>query len=261
MTVSEHPAEEDEGQVMTEAPAEKRSGEPNTKVLVVEDDPLVRKAIRMTCESESMVVREVDRGSQVLEAVNSFQPDVVILDIKLPDVVGFDVCRDIRAAGHTMPVIILSAQNEEIDVVLGLEIGANDYVSKPFRPRELIARIAAQLRRNNKKSQKQSSTEEFSVGGLQIFPGERRVVRDGVDIDLTHTEFDLLLHLASNAGRVISHENIFATVWGMTEPHRSRVLPVHIGNLRRKVEEDPARPRYILTVPGIGYRFAQVPPQ
>ena len=226
---------------------------------MVEDDPLVRKAIRLTCETEHYHVEEVSRGGDALAAVEKFKPDLVILDIKLPDIVGFDVCRELRGAGHTMPIIILSAQNEEIDVVLGLEIGANDYVPKPFRPRELLARIAAQLRRIGKIAPQPTHGDELAFGNLAIMPGERRVRRGDLEIELTHTEFDLLLHLAVNAGHVLSHDNIFSSVWGMTEPNRSRVLPVHIGNLRRKVEEDPAHPRFILTVPGIGYRFAQIP--
>jgi DNA-binding response OmpR family regulator len=220
---------------------------------------LVRKALRLTCESENFVVEEVSRGGDALAAVKKFKPDVVLLDIQLPDVVGFDVCREIRGAGIDTPVIILSAQNEEIDVVLGLEIGANDYVAKPFRPRELLARIAAQLR-GTAMPQPQEAGDRLAFGDLVIFPAQRRVLRDGEEIELTHTEFDLLLHMASNAGHVLSHENIFSAVWGINEPHRSRVLPVHVGNLRRKVEADAAHPRFILTVPGIGYRFAQIPP-
>jgi DNA-binding response OmpR family regulator len=230
------------------------------KVLIVEDDALVRKAVRLTCESENLTVEEVARGGDTLAAVTRFRPDVILLDIKLPDVVGFDVCREIRAAGIETPVIILSAQNEEIDVVLGLEIGANDYVAKPFRPRELLARIAAQLRGTATAPQTPEPGERLAFGDLVILPAQRRVLRGGNEVELTHTEFDLLLHMASHAGHVLSHENIFSAVWGINEPHRSRVLPVHVGNLRRKVEADASHPRFILTVPGIGYRFAQIPP-
>jgi two-component system response regulator MtrA len=230
------------------------------KILIVEDDALVRKAVRLTCESENFVVEEVSRGGDALAALTKFRPDVVLLDIKLPDVVGFDVCREIRSAGFDTPVIILSAQNDEIDVVLGLEIGANDYVAKPFRPRELLARIAAQLRGTSAAPPSRDAGEKLAFGDLVILPPERRVMRAGNEIELTHTEFDLLLHMASHAGHVLSHENIFSAVWGINEPHRSRVLPVHVGNLRRKVEADATHPRFILTVPGIGYRFAQIPP-
>jgi len=232
------------------------------RVLVVDDDTLVRKAVRLTCESEGYAVQEAERGADVLAKIDKFHPDIVLLDLMLPDLSGFDVCREIRRAGHRMPVVILSAKSEEIDVVLGLEIGADDYINKPFRPRELLARIAAHLRKAKESggAGERPPDSKLVFRDLVIDTGERRVSRDDGDVILTHTEFDLLAYLASNAGKVLSRERILMSVWGYEHPIETRVIDVHVRNLRRKIEPDPAQPRYILAVPGIGYRFAALKP-
>ena len=231
------------------------------RVLVIDDDALIRKAVRLTCESEGYAVQEAERGADVLERIDGFHPDIVLLDLMLPDLSGFDVCREIRRAGHRMPVVILSAKNEEIDVVLGLEIGADDYINKPFRPRELLARVGAHLRKA-KETRVEGRPEDGRLvfRDLVIDTAERRVTRDDEDVILTHTEFDLLSYLAQNAGKVLSRERILSSVWGYEHPIETRVIDVHVRNLRRKIEPDPAQPRYILAVPGIGYRFAAVKP-
>lgn len=232
------------------------------RVLVVDDDALIRKAVRLTCESEGYAVDEAERGADALGRIDASRPDIVLLDLMLPDLSGFDVCRDIRAAGHRMPVLIVSAKSEEIDVVLGLEIGADDYINKPFRPRELLARIAAHLRKAKEtRADTRFDDSRLIFRDLVIDTAERRVMRDGHDVVLTHTEFDLLAYLASNAGRALSRERILSSVWGYEHPIETRVIDVHVRNLRRKIEPDPAQPRYILAVPGIGYRFAAVKPQ
>jgi DNA-binding response OmpR family regulator len=231
------------------------------RVLVVDDDALIRKAVRLTCESEGYAVQEADRGTDVLERIENFHPDIILLDLMLPDLSGFDVCREIRRAGHRMPVVILSAKNEEIDVVLGLEIGADDYINKPFRPRELLARIAAHLRKAKEtRSDARPEDGRLIFRDLVIDTSERRVMRSDQDVILTHTEFDLLAYLATNAGKVLSRERILSSVWGYEHPIETRVIDVHVRNLRRKIEPDPAQPRYILAVPGIGYRFAAIKP-
>ena len=224
-------------------------------VLVVDDDPLVRKSIRLTCEAEGYSVHEVDRGADALAAVAEHQPDIVLLDLMMPDQSGFDTCRELRRSGYRQPVVILSAKNEEIDVVLGLEIGADDYIQKPFRPRELLARLAAHLRKARDSSERGDDHRRLVFKDLVIDTAERRVTREDQDIVLTHTEFDLLAFLASNAGEVISRDRILSTVWGYERPIATRVIDVHVRNLRRKIEPDPSTPRYILAVPGIGYRF------
>jgi DNA-binding response OmpR family regulator len=232
-----------------------------TTVLVVDDDSLVRKAVRLTCEAEGYDVTEVERGAEALGAVEAVRPDIVLLDLMMPDLSGFDICRDLRRAGHRMPVVILSAKNEEIDVVLGLEIGADDYIQKPFRPRELLARIAAHLRKVNETASRNGEGRRLVFRGLVIDTAERRVARDDDDIALTHTEFDLLAFLAANAGEVLSRDRILAAVWGYERPIETRVIDVHVRNLRRKIEPDPSQPRYILAVPGIGYRFTNTRPE
>jgi DNA-binding response OmpR family regulator len=232
-----------------------------TKVLVVEDDEIVRRAIRLTCEREGYAVAEVDRGAPVASRAEAFHPDIVLLDLMLPDTSGFDVCRDLRRRGQQMPILILSAKSEEIDVVLGLEIGADDYILKPFRPRELLARIAAHLRTARERSggASREGPARLAFRGLVIDLAERRVSRPAGEVNLTHTEFDLLSCLARNAGQVVSRQRIMDAVWGFGHPLDTRVIDVHVRNLRRKIEDDPSHPRYILAVPGVGYRFAGVP--
>jgi DNA-binding response OmpR family regulator len=232
-------------------------------VLVVDDDPLVRKAVRLTCESAGYEVQEAERGTGVTERLAGFHPDLVLLDLMLPDLSGFDVCRDIRQAGHRMPVLILSARSEEIDVVLGLEIGADDYIQKPFRPRELLARIGAHLRKARETatpSDNGSPSDTLVFKDLVIDLPERKVLRKGVPVNLTHTEFDLLAYLACNAGKAVSRELILNSVWGLQHPIETRVIDVHIRHLRLKIEANPEQPEYILAVPSIGYRFAGVKP-
>ena len=229
------------------------------KVLVIDDEASIRKTVRLSCEKEGYLVQEADSGADALARVEAFKPDIILLDLMLPDISGFDVCRDIRRAGSRVPILILSAKTEEIDVVVGLEIGADDYIIKPFRPRELIARIAAHLRKSRVE-------EEKDEGGKLIFRdmmievNERRVYRDGREVNLTHTEFDLLAFLASNAGKVLSREKILNAIWGYEYPIETRVIDVHVRNLRRKIEPDPSHPLYILAVPGVGYRFTATKP-
>jgi two-component system alkaline phosphatase synthesis response regulator PhoP len=224
------------------------------KILVVDDEPMVRKVIRVTCEKEGYEVIEAETGSEALRIIEVQKPHIVLLDLMLPDISGFDVCREIRKVDQRTPIIILSARSEEIDVVVGLELGADDYITKPFRARELLARISAHLRHRRDVDWSQSDGRlEFK--DLIIDINERRVYKNESEVNLTHTEFDLLAFLAVNAGKVLSREAILNHVWGYEYPIETRVIDVHIRNLRRKIESDPSHPYYILAVPGIGYRF------
>jgi DNA-binding response OmpR family regulator len=229
------------------------------KVLVIDDEAMIRKTVRLACEKEGYAVQEAENGTEALTKVESFRPDIILLDLMLPDISGFDVCRDIRRSGTKVPILILSAKTEEIDVVVGLEIGADDYIVKPFRPRELLARIAAHLRKSRQEEDRESDGRMI-FRDLVIDANERRVYRSDEEIQLTHTEFDLLAFLASNAGKVLSREKILNSVWGYEYPIETRVIDVHVRNLRRKIEEDPSHPLYILAVPGIGYRFTATKP-
>jgi DNA-binding response OmpR family regulator len=215
--------------------------------------------VRLACEKEGYAVQEAENGTDALARLDSFRPDIVLLDLMLPDISGFDVCRDIRRAGSRVPIIILSAKSEEIDVVVGLEIGADDYIVKPFRPRELLARIAAHLRKSRLEDERDSDGR-MVFRDLTIDVNERRVFRSDEEVVLTHTEFDLLSFLASNAGKVLSREKILNSVWGYEYPIETRVIDVHVRNLRRKLEPDPSHPRHILAVPGVGYRFTATKP-
>jgi two-component system alkaline phosphatase synthesis response regulator PhoP len=207
----------------------------------------------MACEKEGYEVVEAENGMEGLRLTETAKPDLLLLDLMLPDVSGFDVCREIRKSGAGVPIIILSAKTEEIDIVVGLEIGADDYITKPFRARELLARIAAHLRRVRQDEHGSDGRLDFKE--LSINLNERRVFKKGDEVELTHTEFDLLAFLASNSGKVLSREKILNHVWGYEYPIETRVIDVHVRNLRRKIENDPGRPFFILAVPGIGYRF------
>jgi len=233
--------------------------ETSRKVLVVEPDSSTRREIKQVCEQDGYQVVEADAGSEALRQVESARPNVVLLEVTLPDVAGFDVCRELRKVDPGVPVIMMSSRSDEIDAVVALEIGADDYVTKPLRLRELVARMAAHLRRSRlENAEAMRSRLEFR--DLVIDVNERRTYKGGKEVELTHTEFDLLNFLASNAGKVLSREKILNSIWGYEYPIETRVIDVHIRNLRRKIETQPARPYYILAVPGIGYRFTNARP-
>ena len=223
------------------------------RVLVVEDDEGIREMLKYNLASAGFSVQEARDGAAGLRTARTARPDLILLDLMLPDISGFDVCREVRKSGSGVPIIILSAKSEEIDIVVGLEIGADDYITKPFRARELLARIAAHLRRVRQDEHGSDGRLEFK--DLSINLNERRVFKKGNEVELTHTEFDLLAFLASNSGMVLSREKILNHVWGYECPIETRVIDVHVRNLRRKIENDPGRPFFILAVPGIGYRF------
>jgi DNA-binding response OmpR family regulator len=229
------------------------------KVLVVDPDIATRREIRTACEQDGYQVLEADGGADALRQIEQSRPNVVLLEVTLPDAAGFDVCRELRRLDAAVPVIMMSSRFDEIDVVVALEIGADDYVSKPLRHRELVARITAHLRRSRLESAEAMRTR-LEFRDLIIDVNERRTYKSDKEVELTHTEFDLLTFLASNAGKVLSREKILNSIWGYEYPIETRVIDVHIRNLRRKIETQPSRPYYILAVPGIGYRFTNARP-
>ena len=232
---------------------------PPRRILIVDPDPVLRRELRTACEQDGYEVTDVEGGTDALHHIEEFKPSLVLLEIALPDMSGFDLCREIRKVDAAVAIIMLSVRSEEIDVVVGLEIGADDYVVKPVRIRELMARVAAHLRKSRTEYLDPARTRhEFK--DLLIDVNERRVYKDQDEVDLTHTEFDLLAFLAANAGKVLSREKILNTIWGYEYPIETRVIDVHIRNLRRKIETVPGRPFYILAVPGIGYRFTNARP-
>jgi DNA-binding response OmpR family regulator len=229
------------------------------KVLIVDPDASGRREIRAACEQEGFQVLEADGGAEAMRQVESSHPNLILLEVTLPDGSGFDICRELRKLDPTVPVVMMSTRSEEIDVVVALEIGADDYVSKPLRLRELVARMNANLRRTRFESA-EAMRSRLEFRELVIDINERRTYKAGKEVELTHTEFDLLTFLANNAGKVLSREKILNSIWGYEYPIETRVIDVHIRNLRRKIESQPSRPYYILAVPGIGYRFTNARP-
>lgn len=225
-----------------------------TRILLVDDEPLITDSLTYSLRKEGFDVLAVGDGSVVLQEVQNFQPDLVVLDLMLPGMSGLEVCRRLRAQS-TIPVIMLTARSEEIDRVLGLEVGADDYLAKPFSFRELLARIRSILRRIEMDRQ-MSQLQQVVLGQLNLDPVARRVHKAERELQLSAREFDLLSALMRNAGRALSRDELLAEVWGDDWIGDPRTLDVHVRWLRLKIEEDPASPQYIQTVRGHGYRFA-----
>jgi DNA-binding response OmpR family regulator len=233
--------------------------ESTRKILIVDADAGTRGEIRAVCVQDGYQVLEAETGAEGLRELGTGHPSLVLLEVALPDGSGFDVCRELRRVDALVPVIMMSSRSDEIDVVVALEIGADDYVIKPLRLRELMARMAAHLRRTRLESA-EAMRNRLEFRELVIDVNERRVYKSSHEVELTHTEFDLLTFLATNAGKVLSREKILNSIWGYEYPIETRVIDVHIRNLRRKIESQPSRPYYILAVPGIGYRFTNARP-
>ncbi|MCD6520520.1 MAG: response regulator transcription factor [Anaerolineae bacterium] len=224
------------------------------RILAVDDDRNNLKMIAFLLREEGYEVITTDNGKEALELVDSQHPDLVILDVMMPQIDGFEVCRRIRQT-MDVPIIILSAKGETADKVLGLELGADDYLPKPFEPSELLARVRAVLRRSEI-STFDDPNAAVSVSGLRLDPvGNRVILEDGRAVDLTPIEFRLLHCLMRNAGRTLSHDYLLSHAWGYDYDGYSNQIAVYIRRLRSKIEEDPANPKYITTVRGLGYRF------
>ncbi len=220
------------------------------RILIVEDDDHIRSALRLMFEGEGFDVDDAPTGEVGVALFARMAADVAIVDVMLPGMSGFETCQQLRNASD-LPIVIVSARDETVDVVLGLESGADDYVTKPFVPEELLARVKAHLRRRPDKSAK-----AFQMGDLHVIPDEG-VVRhsDGAELHLTSTEFRLLTDLASMNGKVLSREDLLERVWGYDYFGDSRLVDVHIRRLRTKIEPDPANPTYLVTVRGAGYKL------
>jgi len=226
-------------------------------ILLVEDEPTLLDALRYNLGKEGYQVVTASDGMEALEQAKQINPDLVILDIMLPRLDGLEVCRAIRR-DSSVPIIMLTAKDGETDTVLGLELGADDYLAKPFRLRELLARVKAQLRRAEMPlAGPRPTLDRVQFGRISVERDSRRVFRDDSEIGLTLKEYDLLDYLRANAGKVISREILLDKVWGYGFAGDSRTVDVHIRWLREKIEDDPANPRHIKTVRGIGYRLEQ----
>ncbi len=222
-----------------------------TRILTVEDDERIRTAVRLALEDEGWTVEEAESGEDALNAFTAQAADVVLIDIMLPGIDGFDVCRSIRRVSD-VPIVMVTARADTHDVVAGLEAGADDYLTKPFAPKELSARIRALLRRSRSAD---PAAPQMVFGDLEIIPEEGVVRLAGEEVHLTKTEFRLLVELATNPGRVLSREVLLERVWGYGYFGDGRLVDVHVRRLRTKIEPDAANPRYVVTVRGLGYKL------
>ena len=223
----------------------------STRILAVEDDERIRSAVKLALEDEGWIVDEAGSGEEAIDLFARAAPDVVLIDITLPGMDGFELCRTLRRHSD-VPIVMVTARSDTHDVVAGLEAGADDYLTKPFAPKELSARIRALLRRIRPMV---AGHAKLSFGNLEIVPEEGKVLRDGAELHLTKTEFRLLCELAQNPGRVFSRESLLDKVWGYDYFGDGRLVDVHVRRLRTKVEADPANPRHVVTVRGLGYRL------
>ncbi|MCI5775987.1 MAG: response regulator YycF [Aerococcus sp.] len=231
------------------------------KILVVDDEKAISDIIAFNLEKEGYETRKAYDGEEALEVFEAYQPDLVLLDVMLPKKDGLEVCRDIRKVSQ-VPIIMLTAKGEEIDKVLGLEMGADDYITKPFSNRELSARVKANLRRYTIQTEiadnAEDASHEITIGNLVIDENAYSVMKDGQEIDLTHREYELLHYLAQKLGSVISREDLLETVWGYDYYGDVRTVDVTMRRLREKVEDDPGRPTLLMTRRGVGYYMQDV---
>jgi DNA-binding response OmpR family regulator len=225
------------------------------KILIVEDDPHIRLGIAEALTAEGYSVAECPDGAQALPLIKQTAPDLVILDVMLPRKSGFDICRELRAAKNTVPVLMLTAKGQEIDKVIGLELGADDYVTKPFGLRELLARVHALLRRAGTRGDSHSMPDEISFGDVTVRPGSLRGSRGGEDFELTPRELAVLALLHRHAGDAVSRDRMLNDIWGIEYLGTTRTLDQVIVKLRQKIEHNPAEPHHLLTVHGLGYRL------
>jgi DNA-binding response OmpR family regulator len=224
------------------------------KIMIVDDEPEIVELITIYLEREGYTVIPCDNGQQALELVIMHRPDLIILDILLPGMDGIEVCRQLRKNDPT-PILFLSCKSEDIDIILGLSIGGDDYMTKPFSPSQLVARVKAQLRRSALLDQHRYEADVLRFPGLEIDLVSHIVKVNGRTVQLSAKEFDLISILAKTPNRVYRLEQLYELVWSLDSLGDPRTLIVHISNLRKKIEPNPAEPKYILTVRGFGYKF------
>jgi two-component system alkaline phosphatase synthesis response regulator PhoP len=229
------------------------SGESHPRILIVEDDPAIGAFVQTALEREGFVSELVKRGDTALERAETFSPDLILLDLMLPGLDGLQVCQALRHRAQYTPIIMLTAKDEEVDKIVGFELGADDYITKPFKIRELLARVRALLRLVRRSASPGSRV--FRFGSLEINTEGRTVNRDGQPVNLTPKEFELLALLVSHPRRVFGRETLLEKVWGYDYAGETRTVDVHIQRLRQKIETNPREPRFLLTVRNIGYKF------
>ena len=227
-------------------------------ILVIDDEPNILNLVTAYLEAEEYAVHTATDGVVGLKTAQTLQPDLIVLDIMLPGLDGLELLRELRRDSDVY-VIMLTAKSEETDKVIGLSLGADDYLTKPFSPRELVARIKAALRRYGKPGGAASNSNVLAFEQVQIDVDARRVWKNDQEIELTTIEFDLLQALAEHSGRVLSREQLLQQVWGHDFYGEDRVVDVHLGHIRKKIETNPGKPELIVTVRGVGYRFEDEP--
>jgi len=225
------------------------------QILVVEDEKAIAAFVQTALEREGFVAWVARDGTAAFKQIRTNPPDLILLDLRLPDMDGLDVCRRVREGETYIPIVMLTARSDDADKIVGLELGADDYVTKPFNARELVARVRAVLRLSRQSGATQHR-DRLQVGELTIDRAGRTVTVADRKVELTPKEFDLLAMLAWERGRVFGREMLLERVWGYDYAGESRTVDVHVQRLRRKIEPEPARPRYLLTVRGVGYKFA-----
>jgi DNA-binding response OmpR family regulator len=226
-------------------------------ILVVDDEPRIVDVARDYLQHAGFEVAIAADGPAALEAVRAREPDLIVLDLGLPGIDGLDVARELRRSSD-VPIVMLTARDDEVDRILGLELGADDYVTKPFSPRELVARVRAVLRRGERRPA--ASEDRIHLGAMTIDEARMQVSVGDRPVDLTPTEFQLLAALAAQPGRIFTRSQLLDAIHGVAFESYERAIDTHVKNLRRKLEPDPRKPRYILTAYGVGYRFADDPP-
>jgi DNA-binding response OmpR family regulator len=225
------------------------------RILLVDDEQPIQTLLSFPLQRDGYEVVQASDGREALARFSEQQFDLVVLDLMLPRIDGLEVCKRLRAKGSTVPIIMLTAKSEEIDKVLGLELGADDYITKPFSMREFRSRVKAALRRAGMAHPEADDEQPIEVRGLRIDPTKRTVVRHGDTIATTFVEFEILTALARTPGRVFTRDMLLARVWGDSAYRDPRTIDVHIRHLREKIETDPKEPEYLFTVRGVGYRF------
>lgn len=226
------------------------------KILVVDDERSIVELVSFNLRKDGFQTLAAADGMEAVRLAREEKPDLIILDVMLPVIDGFEVCRILRKE-MSVPILMLTARKEEVDRVVGLELGADDYVTKPFSPRELVARVKAILRRSGKRAE-QEGEEVLNAGELEVDLARRKVTVGTRVVDLTYTQFELLKHLMSNPGRVFSRESLVDRIWGYSYYGDVRTVDVHIRHLREKIEREPGSPQFIETVRGVGYRFREM---
>ena len=226
------------------------------KVLVVEDDNNIAELLRLYLQKDGFEVSHAADGGKAVEMAKEIQPDLVLLDIMMPGMDGLEMCRKIRETNN-IPIIMLSARSADLDKILGLDYGADDYITKPFGNQELLARIRTALRHRRQPMGAETKTPMYHAGQLKIDFDKRRVFLGEEEIRLTQIEYKLVSLLAENAGKVITYESIIKDIWGPHADTNNRILRVNMANIRRKIEENPAVPKYVFTEVGVGYRMLE----